>query len=132
VLTQTHQKYRLFLVVSDVAGILVSWLLAFYLRFHTSIIPVTKGIPRLEQYAGKPRRDGHRISPRIRSRIGGSQRVTAPVCIQAAAAQLVGSEVQLVELLPKLAVVLLQVQPVYQLLLPLQAAPIRLGLGRSK
>lgn len=50
-LKQTHQKYRLVLLTADVSGLLVSWLLAFYLRFHTSIIPVTKGIPRFEQYA---------------------------------------------------------------------------------
>ncbi len=50
-LTQTHQKYRLFLVTSDVVVILLSWSLAFYLRFHTNFIPVTKGIPRFDSYA---------------------------------------------------------------------------------
>ena len=50
-LTQTHQKYRLFLVASDVVVILLSWSLAFYLRFHTNFIPVTKGIPRFDSYA---------------------------------------------------------------------------------
>jgi hypothetical protein len=46
--------------------------------------------------------------------------------------QVTGSEVQAVEVLPKFAVALLQVQPVNQLVLPLQATPILLGLGEKK
>lgn len=51
VLTQTHQRYRLFLVAADLIGLAATWILAFYLRFHTSIVPVTKGIPRFDAYA---------------------------------------------------------------------------------
>ena len=45
------------------------------------------------------------------------------------AAQVVGSEVQAVDVEPKFAVALLQVHPVYQVLFSVHAAPIRTGEG---
>lgn len=38
------------LIVSDAFGLVASWLLAFYLRFYTQIVPVTKGIPPFSRY----------------------------------------------------------------------------------
>ncbi len=49
-LTRTHQKIGLLLSLSDALGLLASWALAYYLRFHTEIITVTKGIPLLSVY----------------------------------------------------------------------------------
>ena len=43
------------LVLLDVAGTALSWIAAYFLRFHSgqflSLVPVTKGIPSLWQYA---------------------------------------------------------------------------------
>ncbi len=38
------------LVVSDAIGLVAAWILAYYLRFYTQIVPVTKGIPPFERY----------------------------------------------------------------------------------
>ncbi|MGE3261206.1 MAG: undecaprenyl-phosphate glucose phosphotransferase [Bacteriovoracia bacterium] len=38
------------LIVSDAFGLVAAWLLAFYLRFYTQIVPVTKGIPLFSSY----------------------------------------------------------------------------------
>ncbi len=49
-LTQSHQKIGLVLRVLDGAGIILAWLAAYYLRFYTGVVPVTKGVPPLSQY----------------------------------------------------------------------------------
>lgn len=36
--------------MSDAFGLVAAWLLAFYLRFYTQIVPVTKGIPLFSSY----------------------------------------------------------------------------------
>ncbi len=38
------------MIVSDIFGLIATWLLAFYLRFYTQIVPVTKGIPPFSRY----------------------------------------------------------------------------------
>lgn len=38
------------LIVTDAFGLVAAWLLAFYLRFYTQIVPVTKGIPPFSRY----------------------------------------------------------------------------------
>ncbi|MCO5142639.1 MAG: undecaprenyl-phosphate glucose phosphotransferase [Oligoflexia bacterium] len=37
-------------MVTDSIGLVASWLLAYYLRFYTQIIPVTKGVPPFSRY----------------------------------------------------------------------------------
>lgn len=38
------------LFVTDALGLLAAWILAYYLRFYTQIVPVTKGIPPFSRY----------------------------------------------------------------------------------
>jgi exopolysaccharide biosynthesis polyprenyl glycosylphosphotransferase len=40
-----------FLFLADLVALTVSWLLAYWLRFHLPVIPVTKGIPPFTDYA---------------------------------------------------------------------------------
>jgi Undecaprenyl-phosphate glucose phosphotransferase len=50
VLKRYYQVFGSFLVVSDASGLVASWLLSYYLRFYTQIVPVTKGIPPFSRY----------------------------------------------------------------------------------
>ncbi|PIE31676.1 undecaprenyl-phosphate glucose phosphotransferase [candidate division KSB3 bacterium] len=47
---QTHPLILTGLAGSDAAMTSASWLIAYYIRFQTSIVPVTKGIPPFESY----------------------------------------------------------------------------------
>lgn len=38
------------LIITDAIGLVVAWLVSYYLRFYTQIIPVTKGIPPFSRY----------------------------------------------------------------------------------
>lgn len=49
-LKQTHPLILTGLVGSDVVMTSSSWLLAYYVRFQTNIIPITKGVPAFETY----------------------------------------------------------------------------------
>ena len=60
---------------------------------------------------------------------GGSQHVAAPGTSQGGLVQVVGSEVHPLDVEPKFAVELLQVQPTYHWLFSAQAAPTRYGVG---
>lgn len=44
-LKRYYQVFGSVLLASDVLGLSGSWLFAYYLRFYTQIIPVTKGVP---------------------------------------------------------------------------------------
>jgi Undecaprenyl-phosphate glucose phosphotransferase len=50
VLKRYHQVFGSLLIVTDGMGLVAAWLLAFYLRFYTQIVPVTKGIPPFSRY----------------------------------------------------------------------------------
>jgi Undecaprenyl-phosphate glucose phosphotransferase len=50
VLKRYYQVFGSLLIVSDVFGLIGTWLLAYYLRFYTQIVPVTKGIPPFSRY----------------------------------------------------------------------------------
>jgi Undecaprenyl-phosphate glucose phosphotransferase len=50
VLKRYYQVFGSLLIVSDTLGLAAAWLLAFYLRFYTQIVPVTKGIPPFSRY----------------------------------------------------------------------------------
>jgi Undecaprenyl-phosphate glucose phosphotransferase len=50
VLKRYYQVFGSLLVVTDAIGLIAAWLLAYYLRFYTQIVPVTKGIPPWERY----------------------------------------------------------------------------------
>ena len=49
-LKRYYQIFGSFLVVSDGFGLVAAWIIAYYLRFYTQIVPVTKGIPAFSQY----------------------------------------------------------------------------------
>lgn len=49
-LKRYYQVFGSLLVVSDACGLVAAWLLAYYLRFYTQIVPVTKGIPPFSRY----------------------------------------------------------------------------------
>ncbi len=44
------QLFQSLLIFNDLLILTVCWVAAFYLRFYTPVIPVTKGIPLLEDY----------------------------------------------------------------------------------
>ena len=44
------QLFQSLLLLNDLIILTVCWFAAFYLRFYTPLIPVTKGIPHLEDY----------------------------------------------------------------------------------
>jgi len=50
VLKRYYQVFGSILIVSDALGLVAAWLLAYYLRFYTQIVPVTKGIPPFSRY----------------------------------------------------------------------------------
>jgi len=50
VLKRYYQVFGSILILTDAIGLVAAWLLAYYLRFYTQIVPVTKGIPPLERY----------------------------------------------------------------------------------
>jgi len=50
VLKRYYQVVGSLLICSDSLGLVASWLLAYYLRFYTQIVPVTKGIPPFSLY----------------------------------------------------------------------------------
>ena len=49
-LKRYHQLFGNILFITDALGIICSWLFAYYLRFYTEIVPVTKGIPPFSRY----------------------------------------------------------------------------------
>ncbi len=49
-LKRYYQVFGSLLVVTDALGLVAAWLLSFYLRFYTQIVPVTKGIPPFSRY----------------------------------------------------------------------------------
>lgn len=49
-LKRYYQVFGSLLIVSDAFGLIAAWLLSFYLRFYTQIVPVTKGIPPFSRY----------------------------------------------------------------------------------
>lgn len=49
-LKRYYQVFGSFLIVSDASGLVASWLLSYYLRFYTQIVPVTKGVPPFSRY----------------------------------------------------------------------------------
>lgn len=49
-LKRYYQVYGSLLLVTDSLGLVAAWLLAYYLRFYTQIVPVTKGIPPFSRY----------------------------------------------------------------------------------
>lgn len=50
-LKRYYQVFGSVLLVSDIVGLTGSWLLAYYLRFYTQLVPVTKGIPPFSRYS---------------------------------------------------------------------------------
>ena len=49
-LKRYYQVFGSILILTDSAGLVAAWLLAYYLRFYTQIVPVTKGIPPFSRY----------------------------------------------------------------------------------
>lgn len=49
-LKRYYQVFGSILILSDAFGLVAAWLLAYYLRFYTQIVPVTKGIPPFSRY----------------------------------------------------------------------------------
>ncbi|MDP2682191.1 MAG: undecaprenyl-phosphate glucose phosphotransferase [Deltaproteobacteria bacterium] len=49
-LKKHSQFFESLLFIADIAIIVASWLLSYYLRFHTAFIPIDKGIPPLRIY----------------------------------------------------------------------------------
>ena len=49
-LKERKQLVEVFFVIFDLFFIAVAWVLAYYLRFYSGIIPVDKGIPPFSQY----------------------------------------------------------------------------------
>ena len=49
-LKRYYQVFGSFLIVTDLLGLVAAWLIAYYLRFYTQIVPVTKGIPPFSRY----------------------------------------------------------------------------------
>ena len=49
-LKRYYQVFGSVLIVTDAIGLVAAWLLAYYLRFYTQIVPVTKGIPPFDRY----------------------------------------------------------------------------------
>lgn len=49
-LKRYYQVFGSILILTDSAGLVASWLLAYYLRFYTQLVPVTKGIPPFSRY----------------------------------------------------------------------------------
>lgn len=49
-LKRYYQVFGSILIISDALGLVAAWLLAYYLRFYTQIVPVTKGIPPFSRY----------------------------------------------------------------------------------
>lgn len=49
-LKRYYQVFGSLLIVSDALGLVAAWLLSYYLRFYTQIVPVTKGIPPFSRY----------------------------------------------------------------------------------
>ncbi|NUM87583.1 MAG: undecaprenyl-phosphate glucose phosphotransferase [Bdellovibrionales bacterium] len=49
-LKRYYQVFGSLLVVSDAVGLVTAWILAYYLRFYTQIVPVTKGVPPFGRY----------------------------------------------------------------------------------
>jgi Undecaprenyl-phosphate glucose phosphotransferase len=50
VLKRYYQVFGSILIVTDALGLVAAWVLAYYLRFYTQIVPVTKGIPPFSRY----------------------------------------------------------------------------------
>jgi FlaA1/EpsC-like NDP-sugar epimerase len=50
VLKRYYQVFGSLLIVTDGFGLVAAWLLAYYLRFYTQIVPVTKGIPPFSRH----------------------------------------------------------------------------------
>jgi len=50
VLRQHSRFFISLLAIGDLFLTLIAWLLAYYLRFYTELVPVTKGIPDLDLY----------------------------------------------------------------------------------
>ncbi len=49
-LKRYYQVFGSILIVTDAFGLVAAWVLAYYLRFYTQIVPVTKGIPPFSRY----------------------------------------------------------------------------------
>lgn len=49
-LKRYYQVFGSILILTDAVGLVAAWLLAYYLRFYTQIVPVTKGIPPFSRY----------------------------------------------------------------------------------
>ncbi len=49
-LKRYYQVFGSILIVTDAIGLVAAWVLAYYLRFYTQIVPVTKGIPPFSRY----------------------------------------------------------------------------------
>ena len=49
-LKRYYQVCGSLLIVTDAIGLVCAWLLSYYLRFYTQIVPVTKGIPPFSRY----------------------------------------------------------------------------------
>jgi Undecaprenyl-phosphate glucose phosphotransferase len=49
-LKQRRQIFEVFFIGADLAVVSVAWLLAYWLRFKTSLVPVEKGVPDFGQY----------------------------------------------------------------------------------
>lgn len=49
-LKRYYQVFGSVLILTDALGLVAAWLLAYYLRFYTQIVPVTKGIPPFSRY----------------------------------------------------------------------------------
>ena len=49
-LKQHHQVFQGFFFAADMVVVSLAWMLAYFLRFEWSLIPVTKGIPPLSNY----------------------------------------------------------------------------------
>ena len=49
-LKKHSQFFESLLFIADIAIIVASWLLSYYLRFHTAFVPIDKGIPPIRIY----------------------------------------------------------------------------------
>lgn len=49
-LSRYYQFIGAVLVCSDAVGILCAWIAAYFIRFYTNFIPITKGLPPFSQY----------------------------------------------------------------------------------
>lgn len=49
-LKQKRQLFELFFVAADLAVISLAWIMAYWLRFRSALVPIDKGIPSFEHY----------------------------------------------------------------------------------